>query len=156
MDLAPRAADEGRRLAVLRQYAGAIAPSDTALRELAELAAAVCQAPTAFIALVDEARVWYPAAIGFMPQDTPRDHAIGALLVDRTELLIISDTSADARCAHDPLVGDPARARFVAAAPLVAPGGHVIGCLGVADRAPRTLEDSQAAGLAALSRQVIT
>ena len=156
MDLAPRAADEGRRLAVLRQYAVAIAPPDPALRELAELAAAVCQVPMAFIALVDEERVSYPAAIGFTPQDTPRDQAVGALLVNRTELLIIGDPAADARCAHDPIVGDPARARFVAAAPLIAPGGHVIGCLGVADHAPRTLEDSQEAGLAALSRQVMT
>jgi two-component system, cell cycle sensor histidine kinase and response regulator CckA len=155
MDVAPRAADEGRRLAVLRQYAAAIASPDVALRELAELAAAVCQAPMAFIALVDEARVSYPAAIGFTPQDTPRDRAVAALLVDRTELLIISDASADARCAQDPLVGKPARGRFVAAAPLIVPGGHVIGCLGVADHAPRTLEDAQAAALAALSRQVI-
>src|SRR5690349_20144722 len=104
----------------------AAAPPDPALRELAELAAVVCRAPMAFIVLVDDASVSYAAATGFTPQDTRRDQSVAGLLVNRGELTIVPDTATDARCANDPIVGEPARARFIAAAPLIAPGGHAI------------------------------
>jgi two-component system, cell cycle sensor histidine kinase and response regulator CckA len=154
MDLPPSAADEGSRLAALRQYVVAPAPPDPALGELAQLAAAICQTPMAFIAFVDDVRQWCAASVGCAPRETPRDRSIGVHTIGRTDPLIL-DAHADPRCAHDPIVSGPSRARFVAAAPLVAPGGHVVGCLAVADREQRTLTDPQAQGLAALSRQVM-
>ncbi|HZI78231.1 MAG TPA: PAS domain-containing protein [Vicinamibacterales bacterium] len=155
MDPPPSAADEGSRLAALRQYISAASPSDPALRELAQLAAAICQTPMAFIAFVDDARQWCAVAVGFTPHDTPRDRSIGAHAIGRTEPLIVADARGDARFAHDPLVSS-AQARAFAAAPLLAPGGHVIGYLAVVDRVPRAMTDAQAHGLSALSRQVMT
>jgi PAS domain S-box-containing protein len=156
MDVPPTAADEGSRLAALRRYFSARTPPDPALRELAQLAAALCQTPMAFIAFVDDERQHCAAAVGFEPDDTPRDRAFGTHTLDRRDPLVIGETRTDPRCAHEPLTTGPAQAQFLAGAPLLTPEGHAIGCLAVADRAPRTLTDAQLHGLSALSRQVVT
>jgi two-component system, cell cycle sensor histidine kinase and response regulator CckA len=155
MDAPPSAADEDRRLAALRQYAAAVAASDPALNELAELAAAGCQTPMAFVALLDDARQWIVAAVGFTPRETPRDASFARRLIGGTTPVVLGDISRDTQTATDALVGGAERARFLAGAPLLAPGGHVIGCLGVMDAAPRSLAQAQLHGLSALSRQVM-
>ncbi|HET9270598.1 MAG TPA: PAS domain-containing protein [Vicinamibacterales bacterium] len=154
MDDPPSAADEGRRLAALRQYS--LADTSPALFELAQLAAVACQAPMAFIAFVDETRQRIAASVGFERFDAPREASFGRLLLARADPLIVDDARGDARLALDPLVTGPAQARLYAAAPLIVPGGHVIGCLAVADRAVRSLTSAQAQSLSALSRQVVT
>jgi PAS domain S-box-containing protein len=156
MDVLPSAADEGRRLAAVRQYSLADASPAPALFELAQLAAAACQAPMAFIAFVDDARQRMAASVGFERFDAPRDASFGRLLIERAEPLIVEDARGDARLLLDPLVAGPTQARLYAAAPLLVPGGHVIGCLAVADRTVRSLTPAQAQSLSALGRQVVT
>ena len=156
MDAFPSAADEGRRLAALRQYSLAEDSPAPALVELAQLAAAACQAPMAFIAFVDETRQRMAASVGFERVDAPREASFGRLLLARTDPLIVDNARGDARLALDPLVTGPAHTRLYAGAPLLVPEGHVIGCLAVADRAVRSLTPAQAQSLSALSRQVVT
>src|SRR5262245_21237455 len=104
MDPPPSAADEGRRLAALRQYSLADASPAPALFELAQLAAAACQSPIAFIAFVDETRQRIAASVGFERFDSPRDTSFARLLIGRVDPLIVDDARGDARLAHDPLV----------------------------------------------------
>ena len=156
MDVPPSAADEGRRLAALRQYSLADASPAPALLELAQLAAAACQAPMAFIAFVDDTRQRIAASVGFERFDAPRDASFGHVLIARGDPLIVDDARGDARLALDPLVTGPAQARLYAGAPLLVPGGFAIGCVAVADRTVRSLTPAQAQSLLALSRQVVT
>ena len=95
------------------------APPDPALRELAQLAAPICQAPMAFIAFVDDMRQWFAAAVGFAPSDTPRDQCVGHA-PDRPHRTADRHGHRDAIRAlrKDPLVTGPAQARFFAGAPL--------------------------------------
>jgi PAS domain S-box-containing protein len=125
------------------------------LREVAQLAAAICQTPMAFIAFVDDTHQRIVTSVGFDAFAAPRDGSFSSQLIGRTEPLIVADVRGDTRVGADPLVTGPTRARFYAGAPLLAPGRVAIGCLAVADREPRSLTPAQEHALMALSRQVI-
>ena len=156
MDLPYSTVAESSRVAALRQYSLVDAPPATALQDLVELAAAVCQAPIAFIAFVDETRQRVTVSTGLDPFESPRTGSFGSLFVGRAEPLAIEDARHEPRLAEDPLFVGPVHARCYAGAPLLAPGRHAIGVLGVADPAVRSLTDAQLRTLVVLSRRVMT
>jgi PAS domain S-box-containing protein len=156
MDLPPAAANEGSRLAALRRYSLVNNPPVAALRELAQLAAAVCGASMAFVAFVDDRHQRVIAAAGLEPFTAPREGSFGSLVIAGTETIVVANPKSDARLATDRLVDGSAPVRFYAGAPLLADGRHAIGCLTVADREPRTLTPEQRRGLTTLGQQVMT
>src|SRR5262245_34882912 len=149
MDTPPAAADEESRLSGLHQYSLAHAARSPALHEIAELAAALCQTPIAFIAFVDETHQRIVSAVGLEPCEALREGSFGNCVIARSEPLIVGDARAESRLASDPLVTNSA-AVFYAGTPLLAPGRRAIGCLAVADRAPGSLTETQIQGLTAL------
>ena len=74
----------------------------------------------------------------------------------RSGLLVVPDTTEDARFATHPLVTAESGIRFYAGAPLTTPEGETLGTLCVIDRVPRALTADQQQALAVLSRQVMT
>jgi two-component system, cell cycle sensor histidine kinase and response regulator CckA len=155
MNASGRAAGDDDRLAALRGYQILDTPPEPALDELTELAAALCAAPSAAIAIVDDTRQWFKSRVGWNLTQTRRDVAFCAHVLDQGSPLVVPDATRDPRFADNPLVtGEPA-IRFYAGAPLTTPEGHVLGALCVMDRVPRELTDSQLRGLAALGRQVM-
>src|ERR1043165_8306549 len=122
MDVSPTPADDGKRLAALRQYSLVDAPPAPALRELTQLAAAVCQTPIAFIAFVDDVRQKIVTPVGVEAFDGPRDGSFASLFIGRTLPLVVADARTDERVARDPLRTGATQARFYAGAPLLAPG----------------------------------
>jgi PAS domain S-box-containing protein len=148
-------ADEGARLAALRQYRILDTPPEAPFDELARLASTVCGTPIALISLVDTSRQWFKARIGLEAVETSRDVSFCAHAIHGDDVFVVPDALADPRFSDNPLVtGDP-RIRFYAGAPLQCPEGRNLGTLCVIDRAPRVLTDEQYAALRALARQVM-
>jgi PAS domain S-box-containing protein len=152
----PRVPDnEPARLAALRSLEILDTAQEAAFDELADLAAAICQAPLAFISLIDEDRQWFKSRLGWSVQQTPRDVSFCGHAILEPDLFIVADAAADPRFADNPMVtGDPG-VRFYAGAPLVTPDGHALGTICVADRRPRELTTEQMQALRTLGRQVV-
>jgi PAS domain S-box-containing protein len=147
--------DEARRLGALLDYGLLDTPPEPALDELTGLAAELCEAPISMISLVDKNRQWFKSKVGVDHLETPREHSFCAHALDRPELFIVSDATADERFAHNPTVtGDP-HIRFYAGAPLRTRDGLALGTICVLDRVNRRLSEVQKRTLYVLSRQVM-
>jgi hypothetical protein len=146
---------EAERLRALARYTVVDSGPEDAFDELAKLAALACDAPVALISLIDRDRQWFKARVGFDARETPRANAICDHTIRGREMFVVEDTAADPRFATSPLVAGGPRIRFYAGAPLLAPDGHAIGTLAVADGAPRQLSSERRAALQALARQVV-
>ena len=122
---------------------------------ITELAARVCNAPTAVISLVGRDRHWFKARFGTDIQELPRAQSITSLTMHDGDLTVIPDTLLEARLqGHESLrLSNPVR--FYASAPLVTPDGHVLGALVVTSRQPGMLNAEQRLTLKSLAQQVI-
>jgi PAS domain S-box-containing protein len=153
---APPSCDEVQRSEALREYAILDTPPEQPLDDLTALAAHICGTPIASISLIDGRRQWFKAKIGLDLTETPLDISFSAHALDEPDLFIVPDAAQDERFADNPLVTGKPGIRFYAGAPLVTPGGAVIGVFCVIDRVPRTLTQAQQQALRVLSGQVMT
>ncbi len=152
---APRPANERERLEALRVYDVLDTPPEQAFDDIAKLAAHICDAPIASIALIDTDRQWFKAKVGIPVCETARDEGFCAYTILQDDLFMIPDTTDDARFADHPIVRGGPEIRFYAGAPLIAPSGHRIGALAVNDTVARDLTEAQQEALRALSRQTV-
>lgn len=118
----------------------------TGLDDIAELAALLCGAPIAQVALWEGGRPRIAGATQGAPseglaEDTPAPGTV----------IVIEDLAADPRHAAHPLVAGAEGLRFLAAMPIQAAGGAVRGSLRVMDRRPRGLSEAEREGLARLA-----
>lgn len=148
--------DDSARLAALDSYQILDTPPEKELNEIAEIASAICDMPISLISLVDEHRQWFKAKEGLKAKQTPRkDSFCQHALQNAEEVLVVDNPRGDERFKDNPLVlGDP-YIRFYAGAPLVTPGGHVLGTLCVIDSKQRTITDSQKKALQLLAKKAI-
>jgi diguanylate cyclase (GGDEF)-like protein len=109
----------------------------------------------ALVSLVDSERQWFKSKVGVQLSETPRDMAFCAHALLSPDLLVVSDARQDIRFADNPLVTGEPWIRLYAGAPLITPDGNALGTVCVLDRVERTLTDTQANALRALSRQVM-
>jgi GAF domain-containing protein len=156
MKPAPIPQNEARRLKVLWQYEVLDTVPEEVFDELVELAAAICEAPSALISLVDESRQWFKARVGIDARETSRDVSFCGHAILQPELFIVPDASKDERFKDNPLVTSEPNIRFYAGAPLVSPDGHALGTLCVLDKQPRELKPSQLKALRVLARLVVS
>ncbi len=147
---------EARRLQVLRSYHVLDSPVESEFDDIASLAAQICGTPIALISLVDEYRQWFKARIGIDATGTPRESSFCAHALEQTVPLVVPDATRDARFAANPLVTGEPFIRFYAGAPLIAPGGEVLGTLCVIDQLERSLTAEQSRALTLLAREVMT
>jgi diguanylate cyclase (GGDEF)-like protein len=151
---APTPHDDVARIAALRRYAVLDTGRESELDEIAQLAAELCDAPMAFISLVDTEREYFKAAVGSDLQESPRDISFcGHGILGRVPL-VIPDTREDARFATNPQVTRDG-IRFYAGVPLRTPDGYAIGMLCVKDTRPRNLSGRQLNALTVLAHQVM-
>jgi diguanylate cyclase (GGDEF)-like protein len=151
----PRPADEDARLAALQRTQLLDSPADEDYDFLVQLAAQTCDAPFAFISLVDRDRVWPKAAVGVAAAPSARDASLCAWSILEDGGLSIPDLSADPRTAALPTTTGAPRYRMYHGANLVTADGHRIGTLCVLDTRARTLDPKQRRGLARLAKQVM-
>jgi diguanylate cyclase (GGDEF)-like protein len=116
------------RLAALHALDVLDQPRTPQLDGLARLAAFVCGTPTAVVNLIDATRQFSAAAYGCEPADVPRADAMCSTSIQSLDVSYTPDAPADPRWADNPYVNcaiDPIR--LYASAPLILPGGEVIG-----------------------------
>ena len=149
-----RASVETPRLQLLDHLQILDSPPEPAFDDLVCLAAQCYATPIATIALIDQERQWFKAALNMPMRETPRDVAF----CDHTHCgplpLIIPDTLEDMRFAHNPLVQGAPHIRFYAGVPLVL-DGEMLGTLAVMDTVPREFAPAQLDALQRVARQVV-
>ncbi|WP_052389846.1 PAS domain S-box protein [Belnapia moabensis] len=156
--LAEAAEAEAVRLPVLQGYAILDTPAEAAFDRLAALARDLLRTPTAMVSLIDETRQWFKARIGTDLREVPRelafcDHTIRGA---PDGVFVVPDLKADPRFASNPLVAGSPHLRFYAGAPLVSPGGAVLGTVSVLCTKPRPegLSETERQGLRNLAAMV--
>ena len=146
---------ETRRLAALSRLEVLDTAREPLFDSLTEMAARVCDTPTALISLVDANRQWFKGCIGIDATETPRDIAFCDHAIRSDAVMIVPDATKDARFCDNPLVTGELGIRFYAGAPLITPEGHRLGTLCVIDYRPRRLNAGQTAELQALAASVM-
>ncbi len=124
---------EAARLRALEALHALDSGSDSRFDRIARTAALVLRAPRAAIVLVDGDRLWHKARVGIPSGQYPRRGSLADYMVRTGKTLFIEDLPNDPR--FDPVRDDLGQVdvRFFAGAPLVAPGGEIIGLLAVGD-----------------------
>jgi two-component sensor histidine kinase len=152
----PDAQAEARRIAAEQRHAIIEAPEEEAFDRLCALARDVLDTPLAAVALIAGEGEWVKARQGLTVHEWPRAWAFHPHFTDRPRAggcFIVPDAHADDRFRHNPLVVSGPRLRFLAGAPLCAPGGEFLGTMAVASPEPRPagLTERQRQHLASLA-----
>jgi len=128
---------EGDRVAAVRRLGVLDTPPEERFDRVARLAQQLFHVPNAMVSLVDADRLFYKAHIGTDVQQIPRRHSFCSMAIVEPSTFVVEDASTDPRYSSNPYVAGDPRLRFYAGQPLVAPGGHRVGTLCVADDRPR-------------------
>lgn len=113
----------------------------------------MCGTPIGAFGLVDEERVYFKARVGLSAPLCPRRGSFCSWAILSTRVMVVPDAARDERFAGTPALEADPPVLFYAGAPLVAPGGEVVGTLCVMDHRPRQIEPHERAALEALARQ---
>ncbi|MEQ8655658.1 MAG: ATP-binding protein [Kiloniellales bacterium] len=130
-------------------------PAEEAFDEITACVAQQIEAPIAVITLLDDKRQWFKSCYGLDIAETSRDVAFCAHALASVEPLIVEDTTVDGRFADNPLVTMTEGLRSYCGAPLVLPGGVVLGTLCVVDVTPRRFAPEHVGLLTSLARVVV-
>ena len=115
---------------LLAEYGVYERPVRPELQSLAELAARVCQVPTAAVNLLDDTVQHQVAAAGLAPADCARSDSMCATTLAGGVPIVVPDARNDLRFARNPFVtGHIAALRCYAPVPLRAPDGTLCGRL---------------------------
>ncbi|MBB3797648.1 GAF domain-containing protein [Xanthomonas sp. LMG 8993] len=146
-------ADEASRQQVLDGYRIVDSLPEDTYQDVVQVAASLCDTPIALMSLVDRDRQWFKAQLGLGMQQTDRSQAVCDHAIRSPEQLMeVRDLTQDSRFADVSVVTGETGARFYAGMPLVTSDGVALGTVCVLDTEPRTLTDTQRAGLQALAR----
>ena len=147
--------NEQARVAALHRYSILDTLPEQIYDDVTALASLICGTPISMVTLVDADRQWFKSKVGVQFRETPRQLSFCAHTLGTAKTLIVQDAQQDSRFKDNPaVVGDP-NIRFYAGAPIVEPGGHVLGTVCVIDTTPRSISPIQIAALEALARHVM-
>lgn len=115
-------------------------------------AATVMAAPRAGILFIDKDRVWLKARVGVPETEYPRQGSMAELMVACRDVTLCEDVSNDPRFGDGRQTLALADVRFYGCAPLIMPGGHIVGLLVVGDLQPHpSIDDAQRQAMADLA-----
>jgi PAS domain S-box-containing protein len=144
-------ADESRRLRALNGLRLLGTPSEERFDRFARMAARSFQVPMAALSLVDEHRLWTKAKHGWDCFAVSRSESFCAHAILEPDILVVRDTTMDARFIGNPVVMGVPHVRFYAGHPLRAPDGSAVGALCIMDTRPRDFTDEDRLVLADLA-----
>ena len=144
------------RLEALKRYDILDTDRDAIFDGIAELAAALFDAPVVIVNFIADDRQWFKAEIGIGRRELPLDVSICRFALPERGIFVVPDLAGDARFANNPQVVAADGARFYAGAVLES-DGIPIGTVCVLDRKPRPagISDAQRRGLEALAVQAM-
>lgn len=148
--------DAGARSARIEDYGVLRGGPRRDLQALVDLAAQVTGVRHAAINIITADEQHQIATAGLEPSVCSREDSMCAAVLAVPDIVMVQDASHDDRFAANPFVtGRLGAVRFYASAPLVTPGGIVIGRLCVFDDAPRTVTPAQQEALTSLAARVV-
>ncbi|MEO1234089.1 MAG: histidine kinase dimerization/phospho-acceptor domain-containing protein [Myxococcota bacterium] len=153
---APVPADEAKRLEELRRMGVKEGLRVDGLEDYCVAAAALFDAPTALVSLIEEDRQFFLGRVGTELRGTSREIAFCAhAILTPDQPLVVPDATADTRFADNPLVTGRPGFRWYAGVPLKTRTGRAIGTLCVLDTKVRpSPSQGSLVALEALSRRV--
>ena len=144
------------RQQAFEQYELAAMPHDHALDDLARLAAQLCNAPIAAIALIDKDEIIFPGRFGLDATSAPRNSLPCETTVSGDGIYQIPDARRDPEFSPGGIPLGDRRYRFYAGAPIYIADGTPIGCLFILDTIARKLTSAQVESLETISHAVTT
>ena len=145
------------RQQILAPYKFETLVDDPRLTALTDFAAALCEAPTALVTLVDDEHQRFLAGTGMADRQTPAEGGFCTAAMVGEALMIVPDATRDPRFSDNPLVTGPSHLRFYAGVPLRGADGQPLGSLCIIDGEPRDgLTPLQERGLCTLAQAVTT
>lgn len=124
---------EAARVRALRDLHALDAPTDARFDRIARLAARTFGAPHAAVILVDQDRLFVKGQFGAGARDLPRAGSLADAMVSRTDAVISDDVAQDPSLEALTPIFRQVGVRFFACAPLITPGGDVVGLLSLGD-----------------------
>lgn len=146
---------ESKRLEALRSYEILDTAPEQAFDRVTTLATQLFGLPMALVSLVDADRQWFKACYGVDMSQTSRELSFCAHAILADEVMVVPDTTLDARFVNNALVTGEPHIRFYAGAPLKTPGGHNVGTLCVLDVVARQFTAEQREMLEQLAHIVV-
>ena len=152
----PIPSNESERLSALARYQILDTPPEDVFDGIVRIAAAVCGTSMALVSLVDKHRRWTKAAVGIAAREVARECSFCAhAIMKPDEVMVVPDTTKDARFTDYPMVLNQPHIRFYAGAPVVTQDGFPLGTVCVVDQQPHELTPAQEAVLQLLASEVM-
>lgn len=122
---------------------------------ITEMAATICHAPIAMVALIAKDRQYYKSHYGIAQTDGPLENSFSQVAIQTPDRpLIVKDARKDSRFKDFEAVKSEPYAVFYIGIPLMGSGGKPLGTLSVIDHHPRELEEEKIRLLKKLVTQV--
>jgi signal transduction histidine kinase len=132
------------------------APPSRELQALVELAALICDVPTAAINIITSTHQHQIATTGVEPSVCARTDSMCAAVIEEKDAVVSADARLDVRFRTNPFVtGEIGAVRFYASAPLVTRRGVALGRLCVFDTEPQELAEDQGRALEVVAERVV-
>lgn len=147
--------DESTRMDAVRSYHLLDTAPEVRYDNLVKLASNICNAPIAFISLMDSDRQWFKSKMGLEIDEYPRDETFCKYTMLQEELLEVEDSSKDPRFQDHIFVTNDPGIRFYAGKTLIDHDGNALGTFCVLDYAPRVLTEEQRFAMETIAQEVI-
>lgn len=149
---APDPADEGHRLAALRELQLLDSRASPQWDQIVELARVLTGRPITLVSLIDADRQWFKARRGLEAQETPRELAFCGWAILGDEPFEVENALEDARFQDNDLVTGHPNIRSYTGVPIKAPDGSPIGTVCAIDQQPGRLTPAQMQGMQILGK----
>ena len=148
---------EFNRLEKLREYLILDSGAETAYDDITRFICDQLKVPISLITFQDSHRHWYKSRVGIKASESARlgsfcEHGVTC---GKAEVFVVEDALADPRFSSHPLVTSAPYIRFYAGAPIVSPGGAMLGMVCAIDIVPRTIAAAQLTTLCTLAADVM-
>ena len=90
--------EEIKRLQELLSYGILDTPYEKEFDDLAKLISIICEAPVAFISMMDDKIQWHKTKVGSDTVETPKEETFCQYTIQQDDVLEISDATKDRGC----------------------------------------------------------